>query len=191
MQRILLLSILGLASLLLGNVAVAASDPSHLAIGRVLFTHTSPDGSRVVARTARCTTTTNIGSLLCGSSKKGLAATEFSVSVTGHHFRVAVLDSTVADVCKATGIINPMFTSPVSLLTHGQAGLIVLCAHPSVASVHLPATAPAGPSPRGDRMNPVDGLVAFPIHNDTTLDRPLALDQAGKKLGSTLPFPCC
>ena len=172
--------------------AASATRPSHSheSVGRILFTHVAPDGSRVVARTATCTGT-NTRPLDCGSSNSGQSATEFDVSVDGHHFRVAVLDSYRNDVCSASGVMNPMFTSPVGVQSRHEDGLFALCVHPPVARVNLPATGPHGPAPRGDRMKPVDGWVVFPYHNFNSVDRPQALDKQGKTIGSSLPVPCC
>lgn len=195
MSRLLFVSVAGLLLLLLLLVfgfPASATPPSHgsASVGRVLFVHVAPDGSRVVARTATCTQT-KTSYLDCGSSKSGQSATEFDVFVHGHHFRVAVLDGYRADICRESGAMNPMFTSPLSAQGNHEDGLIALCVHPPVARVILPATSAHGPVPRGDRMKPVDGWVVFRYLNFNSLDRPQALDQQGKTIGSSLPVPCC
>jgi len=184
-------SVVGLLLVVFGFPA-SATPPSHgsASVGRVLFVHVAPDGSRVVARTATCTQT-KMSYLACGSSKSGQSATEFDVSVHGHDFRVAVLDSYRADICRESGVMNPMFTSPLSAQGDHEDGLIALCVHSPVARVVLPAPSAHGPVPRGDRMKPVDGWVVFPYHNFNSVDRPQALDQQGKRIGSSLPVPCC
>ncbi len=191
-RLLLVSSVVGLLFLFVGSAA-SATRPSHSheSVGRILFIHVAPDGSRVVARTATCTQS-NTRPLDCGSSKSGRSATEFAVSVDGHHFSVAVLDSYRNDICRETGVMNPMFTSPVGgVRGRHEDGLFALCVHPPVARVNLPATGPHGLAPRGDRMKPVDGWVVFPYHNFNSVDRPQALDEQGKTIGSSLPVPCC
>jgi hypothetical protein len=157
----------------------------------VLFTHVSPDGSRVVAKRSTCAPTRK-GYLTCGRPRHGLPAIEFDVTRHGHHFQEAVLSSYVSDICGESGIMNPMFTSQVGSFNSRIANdMIVLCVHPPAVKVVLPRTPASGPSPRGDQMTPVDGLVVFPINNTNSLDRPLAFDNSGKVIGTSLPFPCC
>src|ERR1039458_1717113 len=55
-RLLLVSSVVGLLFLFVGSAASAIRPShSHKSVGRILFTHVAPDGSRVVARTATCT----------------------------------------------------------------------------------------------------------------------------------------
>jgi hypothetical protein len=187
----------GMVTLIAGAVAligalapalVAGGAPSNHQ-GGLLFSHGAPDGSTVAARLTTCKTISGLPH--CGSVKGGSPSTEFNVTIGRSHFRFAVLESYRASICNESGAINPMFGSGEARNEGVTPGLLLLCASPSVAVVRLAASGPGGASPKGDHMTPVDGWVAFPVHDTKNLHSPQAYGAGGSLLGSSLPFPCC
>jgi hypothetical protein len=180
-------SVATLIGIVTSALGVSAAVSHHQS--RDLFSHTSPDGSKVVARLTTCKTVAGLPH--CGSVKGGSPSTEFIVTIGRSHYRLAVLDSYRESICSESGAINPMFGSSEARNLGPAPGLILLCANPTVAVVRLAASGPGGASPKGDHMTPVDGWIAFPVRNVKNLHSPQAYGATGKLLGSSLPFPCC
>jgi hypothetical protein len=169
---------------------------------RLLYTHTSPDGSTVTAYVGTvtlpsdptCTTTSPNNAVTCdpgpGQSTSG-PGIEFDYVIDGQSYRSIVLDSDprLAPSSGGGGMV-PLFGSP-DPTTSTPRNLIILHVETQVAQVHLAPSGPGGASPDGDQMTPVEGWVTFPIHNLDRLANPEALDRNGTTLGTTLPFPCC
>jgi len=156
---------------------------------KVLFTHVSPDGSRVIARSVLVAPSNCAATPGCDSATGYAPGTQFEYTVDGHRYLEVVLasDSRLSE----PGIVNPLFGSITSYRGKTQSDLIILHVRASVAEVRLPSSGRGGASPRGDHMAPVDGWVVFPVHNFNNLKHPEAFDSEGKLLGSSLPFPCC
>jgi hypothetical protein len=164
----------------------------------VLFTHTSPDGSTVIARRGvvevspeNCTTTPPPAPGNCGPGIGPGAGIEFSSTIDGLDHRSVVLDSDPRlGSAETPKVMTPLFGTDDPGTPAGH-HLVILHVSPEVAVVRLASSGPGGAVPEGDEMTPVDGWVAFPIHNLDALADPEAFDQAGKSLGTELPFPCC
>ena len=161
---------------------------------QVLFTHVAPDGSRVTAKAVsivspNCTTTVTYD---CSAQGTGhTPGVEFDFTVNGRQYREVVADNDERILDPGAGIMAPLFGTIEANDLHSDARLIILHVRAPVAEVRLAPSGPGGAAPLGDRMAPVDGWVAIPIHNFTNLARPEAFDAKGKLLGSSLPFPCC
>jgi len=189
------LLLVGFGSALSSNPSAASgSTSSRPAASRLLFTHRSPDGSSVIARTesivssSTCTTMVGSGASYCGSHPKFVGVIVFIYTVDNQHYRTLIFDGDPR--ITEPGIMNPLFGSDLSRSNH-LADLIILHVRSAVAEVRLAPSGPRGASPLGDRMVPVNGWAAFPIHNFTNLHDPTALNSKGKVLGTSLPFPCC
>ncbi|HEY7948430.1 MAG TPA: YncE family protein [Acidimicrobiales bacterium] len=169
-----------------GGLAIA---PAVHHVQGVLFTHTSPDGSSVTARTVTCATPIQ-GPFSCGTGTAGAAATEFDYSVDHHRYSTVVLASDPRLTESPQAGMIPLFGSALGS-PPPAADLIILSVRAPAVVVRLAPSGPGGAAPKGDAMTAVDGWVVFPIHNFNNLARPEAFDDVGKSLGQTVPFPCC